>query len=93
MTVVMLTPELLGEEFSQWHQPQQSGRPAQARLRHHHPQRRRLRTDVWTWQWWDQGQLTDAIAVTPAIFYLNNPGGEEGGRDQICALVKTGFRF
>jgi len=31
--------------------------------------------------------------VTPAIFYLNNPGGSEGGRDQFGALIKTSFSF
>ena len=48
---------------------------------------------VWAWEWWYHWQVTDAIAVTPAIFYLNNPGGREGGKDQVGALIKTSFRF
>jgi hypothetical protein len=48
---------------------------------------------VWAWEWWYQWQLTDAISVTPALFYLNNPGGNEGGNDQFGALLKTSFHF
>ena len=48
---------------------------------------------VWAWEWWYQWQVTDAIAVTPAIFVLHNPGGREGGQDQFGALLKTSFRF
>ena len=48
---------------------------------------------VWAWEWWYQWQVSDAIAVTPAIFYLTNPGGSEGGRDQFGALIKTSFSF
>jgi hypothetical protein len=48
---------------------------------------------VWAWEWWYQWQLSDAISVTPAIFYLNNPQGNEGGANQFGALVKTSFRF
>jgi hypothetical protein len=48
---------------------------------------------VWAWEWWVQWQVSDAIAVTPAIFVLNNPGGEEGSRDQFGALIKTSFSF
>jgi hypothetical protein len=48
---------------------------------------------VWAWEWWYQWQLTDAISLTPAFFYLNNPGGNEGGQDQFGALIKTSFRF
>jgi hypothetical protein len=50
-------------------------------------------TGVWAWEWWYQWQVTDSISVTPAIFYLNNPGGNQGGRDQFGALVKTSFSF
>jgi hypothetical protein len=50
-------------------------------------------TGVWAWEWWYQWQVSDAISVTPAIFYLNNPGGNEGGQDQLGALLKTSFRF
>jgi hypothetical protein len=48
---------------------------------------------VWALEWWYQWQLTDAISLTPAVFYLNNPGGNEGGQDQFGALIKTSFRF
>ena len=48
---------------------------------------------VWAWEWWYQWQVSDAISVTPAIFYLNNPGGSEGGRDRLGVLLKTSFRF
>ena len=48
---------------------------------------------VWAWEWWYQWQLSDAISVTPALFYLNNPQGSEGGANQFGALVKTSFRF
>ena len=48
---------------------------------------------VWAWEWWYQWQLSDAISVTPAVFYLNNPQGNEGGANQFGALVKTSFRF
>jgi Carbohydrate-selective porin, OprB family./S-layer homology domain. len=48
---------------------------------------------VWAWEWWVQWQVSDAISVTPAIFYLNNPGGHKGGNDQFGALLKTSFSF
>jgi hypothetical protein len=48
---------------------------------------------VWAWEWWYQWQISDAISVTPAFFYLNNPQGSEGGGNQFGALVKTSFRF
>ena len=48
---------------------------------------------VWAWEWWYQWQVTDALSVTPAIFYLNNPGGNGGGADQFGALIKTSFQF
>ena len=48
---------------------------------------------VWAWEWWYQWQLTDAISVTPAIFVLNNPGGNGGGANQFGALIKTSFQF
>jgi len=50
-------------------------------------------SDVWAWEWWYRWQVTDAISVTPALFYLNNPGGSQGGRDQFGALIKTSFQF
>ena len=52
---------------------------------------------VWAWEWWYQWQLSDAVSVTPAVFYLNNPQGNsqgsEGAANQFGALVKTSFRF
>jgi hypothetical protein len=27
------------------------------------------------------------------VFYLNNPGGNEGGKNQFGALIKTSFQF
>jgi len=48
---------------------------------------------VWAWEWWYQWQISDAISVTPAVFYLNNPQGNQGGANQFGALVKTSFRF
>ena len=48
---------------------------------------------VWAWEWWYQWQVTDAISVTPAIFLLNNPGGNQAGGNQVGALIKTSFRF
>ena len=48
---------------------------------------------VWAWEWWYQWQVSDAIAVTPALLYLNNPGGSAGGGDHFGALIKTSFRF
>jgi hypothetical protein len=37
--------------------------------------------------------VTDQISVTPALFDLNNPGGNEGGQDQSGVQVKTSCRF
>jgi hypothetical protein len=48
---------------------------------------------VWAWEWWYQWQVTDAISVTPAIFLLNNPGGNGDGANQFGALIKTSFQF
>ena len=48
---------------------------------------------VWAWEWWYQWQVTDAISVTPAIFVLNNPSGNQAGGNQVGALIKTSFRF
>jgi hypothetical protein len=50
-------------------------------------------SDVWAWEWWYRWQVTDAISVTQALFYLNNPGGSQGGGDQFGALIKTSFQF
>ena len=48
---------------------------------------------VWAWEWWYEWQVSDAISVTPAIFVLNNPGGNQAGGNQVGALIKTSFRF
>ena len=48
---------------------------------------------VWAWEWWYQWQVSDAISVTPAIFVLNNPGGNGDGANQFGALIKTSFQF
>ncbi|MEB3264345.1 MAG: iron uptake porin [Synechococcus sp.] len=49
------------------------------------------------WEGWVKFQLTDAIAVTPALFYLSRPLGQDTpeGRSfqQLGGLVKTTFRF
>ena len=37
-------------------------------------------------------QVSDNIAVTPAVFYLSNPTGQ-GGLDTFGALVQTTFKF
>jgi hypothetical protein len=49
------------------------------------------------WEWWYKLQLTDAIAVTPALFYLSRPLGADtpSGESfqQLGALIKTSFSF
>ncbi|MEY3928592.1 MAG: hypothetical protein RLZZ516_302 [Cyanobacteriota bacterium] len=49
------------------------------------------------WEWWYKVQLSDAITLTPALFYLNRPLGENtpSGRsfNQLGALIKTSFQF
>ena len=49
------------------------------------------------WEWWYKVQLTDHIAVTPALFYLSRPlGGDTPSGEnfrQLGGLVKTSFRF
>ena len=48
-------------------------------------------------EWWFQWQVSDAISVTPALFYLSRPYGQDtpAGRSfhQLGALIKTSFRF
>jgi len=48
-------------------------------------------------EWWIQWQVSDAISVTPALFYLSRPYGQDtpAGRSfhQLGALIKTSFRF
>jgi hypothetical protein len=49
------------------------------------------------WEWWYKFQVTDNIAITPALFYLSRPlGGDTSGGEsfrQLGGLVKTSFRF
>ncbi|QPN68725.1 carbohydrate porin [Synechococcus sp. CBW1006] len=49
------------------------------------------------WEWWYKMQLTDNISVTPALFYLSRPLGQDSpdGRSfhQFGGLVKTSFSF
>lgn len=51
----------------------------------------------YVWEWWYSIQVSDNLAVTPALFYLSRPQGANtpaGERfDQLGALVKTTFRF
>jgi hypothetical protein len=45
---------------------------------------------------WFKLQLSDAITVTPAIFWLSRPLGQEspsGGLGQLGALLRTAFSF
>ena len=49
------------------------------------------------WEWWYKFQLTDNIAVTPALFYLSRPLGADtpAGKSfqQLGGLLKTTFSF
>jgi hypothetical protein len=51
----------------------------------------------YVWEWWYKFQVTDNIAVTPALFYLSRPlGGETpAGQsfNQLGGLIKTSFQF
>ena len=51
----------------------------------------------YVWEWWYQFQLTDNISVTPALFYLSRPLGQETGSgstfQQLGGLVMTSFSF
>ena len=51
----------------------------------------------WMWEWWYKLQVSDAITVTPGLFYLSRPMGQDtpAGQsfNQLGALVKTQFRF
>jgi hypothetical protein len=55
----------------------------------------------YAWEWWYKFQVTDNISVTPAIFYLSAPLGQEirtaGFNDATLSnfggLVKTTFKF
>jgi hypothetical protein len=49
------------------------------------------------WEWWYKFQVSDNISVTPALFYLSRPLGQDtpSGEtfNQLGGLVKTTFRF
>ncbi|APD49041.1 iron uptake porin [Synechococcus sp. CS-602] len=49
------------------------------------------------WEWWYKVQVTDNISVTPALFYLSRPLGQDtpSGESfrQLGGLVKTTFQF
>ena len=49
------------------------------------------------WEWWYKWQVTDNISVTPALFYLSRPLGQDTMPGttfrQLGGLVKTSFRF
>jgi len=51
----------------------------------------------YVWEWWYKVQVTDNIAVTPALFYLSRPFGGDtpSGKsfNQLGGLIKTSFRF
>lgn len=51
----------------------------------------------WMWEWWYKMQITDAITITPALFYLSRPLGQDtpSGRsfNQFGGLIKTSFAF
>ena len=51
----------------------------------------------YAWEWWYKLQLSDKIAVTPALFLLSRPLGAEttAGETfrQIGALLKTTLHF
>jgi len=51
----------------------------------------------WMWEWWYSFQVTDNISITPALFYLSRPLGQDtpAGQsfNQLGALIKTQFSF
>jgi len=53
----------------------------------------------YAFEWWYRFQVTDKISVTPAIYYLSNPGGQAttataGSTASVWgALVQTRFKF
>ncbi|MBM5801373.1 MAG: carbohydrate porin [Cyanobacteria bacterium K_DeepCast_35m_m2_023] len=53
--------------------------------------------DNWMWEWWTKFQLRDSISVTPGLFYLSRPMGQDtpAGQsfNQLGALIKTRFKF
>ncbi len=52
----------------------------------------------YAWEWWYKFQVTDNISVTPALFYLSAPLGQDQKRGgdsftNFGGLVKTTFKF
>ncbi len=51
----------------------------------------------YVWEWWYQFHVTDNISVTPALFYLSRPYGQNTSFgdtfSQLGGLLKTSFRF
>ena len=51
----------------------------------------------YVWEWWYKFQVTDNISVTPALFYLSRPLGQEtpsgDSFNQLGGLIKTSFSF
>ena len=51
----------------------------------------------YVWEWWYKVQVTDAISVTPALFYLSRPLGQDtpsgDSFNQLGGLIKTSFSF
>ena len=50
----------------------------------------------YAWEWWYKFQVTDKISVTPALFYLSNPGGQALQSTPVSVfggLIQTRFRF
>ncbi len=51
----------------------------------------------YVWEWWYKFQVSDNIAVTPALFYLSRPLGgftpPGDGFTQLGGLIKTSFQF
>jgi hypothetical protein len=56
------------------------------------------------WEWWYKFQVTDNITVTPALYYINNYGGQMGrinysngqynaSNNVFGGLIKTTFKF
>jgi hypothetical protein len=49
------------------------------------------------WEWFYKFQVSDNIAVTPAIFYLSRPQGQQTGTANTCEsfgyLIQTTFKF
>jgi hypothetical protein len=58
----------------------------------------------WAWDWWYKFQVTDNISVTPGLFYLSKPmgqqtpgtgtnGSSQGYFNSFGYLIKTTFKF